>query len=497
MSRPWDDCKFFLTSVCRNAKCQFRHSEVAKANTEYCTEWAAGLCRDMTCPKKHIHNTQSSIACRFEFAPGGCKNSACGFKHTLPRENDELKKKLASLLAEQEQSKPAVESEDEELDLDALRAQALKSVEPKTTKKRKSAGGTEDGEIVEKAKKKKPNRPLQNVRLRLGPQPTVTSKPPTGLQRRIITTKSEYSEDEVSDLSLDELTDEEHEDLRTTLNKNKTIKRVQNVTVTKSNRNGDSSRLIRKINVKSPVKKEQSRLITLRKQSADEDQQSSRPSSSEWIERKIKVKQSSSEYSDSEREIQKEPTRQVKRKPNLAWVGLSQNDSTEEADFYKRKNSSDRGSVEFNRRITVQNDRFKETTKAKGNVKARLGGQVKSNIKSRLGESLHTGIESRLGKKIESAPKPKTVSLKRENPTAPLETPVIKKRMEKEKTPEPVDAKSTVATTITAPKEISPLPKKTDRLNSTQDLEADLLQSDDELDDLELGNEIDDDELFA
>ena len=52
MSRPWDDCKFFLTSVCRNAKCQFRHSEVAKANTEYCTEWAAGLCRDMTCPKK-------------------------------------------------------------------------------------------------------------------------------------------------------------------------------------------------------------------------------------------------------------------------------------------------------------------------------------------------------------------------------------------------------------------------------------------------------------
>ena len=57
---------------------------------------------------------------------------------------------------------------------------------------------------------------------------------------------------------------------------------------------------------------------------------SSRPSSSEWIERKIKVKQSSSEYSDSEREL---PTRQVKRKPNLAWVGLTQNDSTEEADL--------------------------------------------------------------------------------------------------------------------------------------------------------------------
>ena len=37
---------------------------------------------------------------------------------------------------------------------------------------------------------------------------------------------SQYSEDEVSDLSLDELTDEEPEDLRATLNKNKQIIRV-------------------------------------------------------------------------------------------------------------------------------------------------------------------------------------------------------------------------------------------------------------------------------
>ena len=34
-------------------------------------------------------------------------------------------------------------------------------------------------------------------------------------------------------------------------------------------------------------------------------------------------------------------------------------------------------------------------------------------------------------------------------------------RMEKEKTPEPVKIKSTITTTTTAPKEISPLPKKT------------------------------------
>ena len=37
---------------------------------------------------------------------------------------------------------------------------------------------------------------------------------------------SQYSEDEVSDLSLDELTDEEPEDLRATLNKNKHLIRV-------------------------------------------------------------------------------------------------------------------------------------------------------------------------------------------------------------------------------------------------------------------------------
>ena len=81
--------------------------------------------------------------------------------------------------------------------------------------------------------------------------------------------------------------------------------------------------------IQSPVKKEQSRLITLRKISNDEDN-SSRPSSSEWIERKISVKKPESEYSDAEVEM---PVKPKKRKPNLAWVGLSQNDSTEELDL--------------------------------------------------------------------------------------------------------------------------------------------------------------------
>ena len=61
------------------------------------------------------------------------------------------------------------------------------------------------------------------------------------------TPSSEYSEDEVSDLSMDELTDEEppEEDLRATLNKNKT--KAKTVTVTK--KTDPKQRLIRKINV--------------------------------------------------------------------------------------------------------------------------------------------------------------------------------------------------------------------------------------------------------
>ena len=43
---------------------------------------------------------------------------------------------------------------------------------------------------------------------------------------KLIIYSSQYSEDEVSDLSLDELTDEEPEDLRATLNKNKHLIRV-------------------------------------------------------------------------------------------------------------------------------------------------------------------------------------------------------------------------------------------------------------------------------
>ena len=65
----------------------------------------------------------------------------------------------------------------------------------------------------------------------------------------------------------------------------------------------------------------------------------------------------------------------------------------------KRKRSSE-PEPEFNRRITVQNDRCKSIQSRLGpkiastGVKARLGGGAKTSVKSRLG-----GLDTRLGKK--------------------------------------------------------------------------------------------------
>ena len=51
MDRPWDDCRFFVTSGCRNANCKFRHSEAAKKNPT-CPSWASGKCKDINCSQK-------------------------------------------------------------------------------------------------------------------------------------------------------------------------------------------------------------------------------------------------------------------------------------------------------------------------------------------------------------------------------------------------------------------------------------------------------------
>jgi len=493
----------------------------------------------MACGEKHVH-TVAAIACRFEFTPGGCTNQACGFKHQLPRDNGELQKKLAVLLAERDSDKleeamavapgdsgdpaPAkCSDDDDELDLDALRAQALSSVTGQVKKKavKRKKDETDDNAEEKDEKKKK----TSDIRSRLGPR--VTSTTATGIQRRVITTKSEYSEDEVSDLSMDELTDEEppEEDLRATLNKNKT--KAKTVTVTK--KTDQKQRLIRKINVMSPKKESHSRLITLRQVTNGQYNNSSesRPSSSEWIERKIRVKQpimESEDYSDnselpSDTEQQQEPkvtSKKPKRKPNLAWVGLCQNESTEESDLFKRKTSSDQSSGgEFtNRRITVQNDHCKSGINARLGVKSSFSSS--QSVKSRLGGGVGGGggksgnVKLRLGKKDSSPIKPKVVSLKREiyhDPFEPTksdeqeeqEEPLVKKRAEPKKqeatkmtVKEPVKSATTQLST-TATSNISK-----DRLNSTLDLEAALLNSDgSDLDDLELGGDIDDDELFA
>lgn len=518
MSRPWDDCKFFLAGTCRNNHCTFRHSTQAKDNDQYCSAWAAGQCQDMSCTLKHAH-TLANVPCRFEFTPGGCTNAACGFKHTLPRDDGNLQKKLALFLAEHEKSKevdsavPALakasEEEDEDLDLDALRAQALKSVDKaeklESTKPKKRKSGPEPGELVDspdsKPKKAKKNEPLSNVRLRLGP---VTNN------RRVITThKSEYSDDEVSDFSLDELTDEEPEDLRATLNKNKTVKRIHNVTITKSVNNGERDRLIRKINV-SPTKKKdgQSRLITLRGVTNEHHSDSqSRPSSSEWIERKISVKPkqkqitrcvrakvSSSEYSDASQEEDVKP----KRKPNLAWVGLRQNETTEEDDLARRKLSSEQN-FEFHRRITVNNDQCNKIKDRLG-VKGRLGNTTTEVHRTK--RVIKTGIKSRLGDRIKNdesePPKKKIIALRK---TIVADTKKSEPSL-KEELDEPLPEKSPVVEVAKieeskpARTESSSSSKKL-RLNSTQDLENDLLNgSGSDLDDLEIGQDIDDDELF-
>lgn len=125
---------------------------------------------------------------------------------------------------------------------------------------------------------------------------------------------SQYSEDEVSDLSLDELTDEEPEDLRATLNKNKHLIRVSlfqfpgylftihflqiskpNSAATSKKSSDIAGRLIRKVDNTNPVKKVSSpvkdktgsRVIRMKK---EENKNDSRPSSSEWIERTISGK---------------------------------------------------------------------------------------------------------------------------------------------------------------------------------------------------------------
>lgn len=604
MDRPWDDCKFFVTSGCRNANCKFRHSEVAKKNST-CIEWATGKCRNMTCPKKHLPDI-GQTPCRFEFSASGCTNTGCIFKHTLPRKttDHDLQEKLAAFLAEHDKSKSVAtkaeektespppsdtgsvsDASDSECDLEALRAQALKTqvIQQKTQiVKRKPFDG------LQKSRSRSPGSPEEapkkikkiQIHRRLGERIQLNTSEDGS--RRVIKSKSQYSEDEVSDLSLDELTDEEPEDLRATLNKNKKTEVVRiskpNIKLDRNNQSAVSGRLIRKIDnkspVKSPVKEKGSRVIRMKK---EENRPDSRPSSSEWIERKISVKpkpenkilnrltgvqpgvNSESDYSDATQSDDSAKPK-PKRKPNLAWCNMRQNNQTEEEDLIKRKTSSDNSdlnfdpigrSVEFTRMISV-----KGTVQSRlgSNVKARLGGEIQNiqNVRKRLG-----GVKNRLGEQLrkpeadneessENLPKKKKLILikrKQSPPEINDENSIVLVKKSKTEPPKcrlkpppaifksekAIDGKAKIDNTsvklsrpeITVPKPVDNVlsetkkvitneaktnnakisdnfvpqkPLKVTKVSLTDDLEDELLNDEDDL--VDLGNEIDDDELF-
>lgn len=602
MDRPWDDCRFFVTSGCRNANCKFRHSEAAKKNPT-CPSWASGKCQDMNCSQKHAIDI-GATPCRFEFSASGCTNSSCGFKHTLPRNTDaDLQKKLAIFLAEHDKSQQITEEKtdtndksdtenkksspqsdesdasESECDLEALRAQALKTqvLKEKTQIIKRKGLTPKKGNDVPPTKIMK--KEAVSIQRRLGERIQLQTTTDNG-PRRVIKSKSQYSEDEVSDLSLDELTDEEPEDLRATLNKNKHLIRISkpNSAATTKKNSDITGRLIRKVDNSNPVKKVPSpikdktgsRVIRMKK---EEHKNDSRPSSSEWIERTISVKpkaenkfinrlvsgvsQSESDYSDAtQSDDSSKPRQKPKRKPNLAWCNMTQNNSTEDDDLIKRKTSSDRESdityepvnrpVEFTRKISV-----------KGTVQSRLGSNVKSRLgaapastrdeqsvkkriglplKSRLGKE--SSLVNRLGPRISqeirtSDPttvatnstnsnvtrggdheytqpkKKKLILIKRKQPSEPKiqndEVQVKKSKPSPEPKLEPkliptettiqkADSKVKVEPIISAEiKSQTPKAKKVTKVSVTDDLEDELLEGGD---DLELGNEIIDDDLF-
>jgi len=615
MDRPWDDCRFFVTSGCRNANCKFRHSEAAKKNPT-CSSWENGKCKDMACPKKHAIDI-GSTPCRFEFSPSGCTNASCSFKHTLPRNTDsDLQQKLALFLAEHEKSKQsetkiekdksdsanekssppsdgipsdASDASDSECDLEALRAQALKTqvIKEKTQIiKRKGLSPNKDTEVIPPKIMKKTKVQIQR---RLGERIQLNTTKDDG-PRRVIKSKSQYSEDEVSDLSLDELTDEEPEDLRATLNKNKHLIRISKPNNSKSKSPSDNQsaagRLIRKVDnslalkasptkkspiKKSPIKNEKtgSRVIRMKKEETKTD---SRPSSSEWIERTISVSkpkaenkilnrlvtgisQSESDYSDatqSDDSLSKSTNRsKPKRKPNMAWCNIKQNNATEDDDLTKRKTSSDNSDITYE--PVVRPVEFTRKISVKGSVQSRLGSNVKSRLgtapvnqdqsvkkrigvplKSRLGKE-SSSLGQRLGQISESRTtavnssnaviasrddaaaeqtqpkKKKLILIKRKQPREISETTEVEAKKArplpetlKEKSPPPKATKCILSVTnqkpakvipeVTSPPNvITPKVKKATKVSITDDLEDELLEGED---DLELGNEISDDELF-
>lgn len=433
MSRPWDDCRFFIINQCRNAACKFRHSEDAKG-ADVCTQWENGLCQNILCPYRHVVvKEKSSVPCHYERLPQGCMNPDCQFKHVKPRDTEaiDLQKKLAQFLAEHESSTKKDDPENGE---------EQKVENPENDRKRKvsnqSSSSEEDlaamrAKMIQQQVKSKSNGIVKKVKIDTPPidEEREVPKDVTDTVKRRIIAKSHYSEDEASDISLDELTDEEPEDLRATLNKSKKNKtRIVENDISTRQINKEDLREKRKITQKQTVALNRGgRIISIRKNKgrlgelSGGESTTSRPSSSEWIERKITVKKtvqeskrripnrlitnvknstrdvtSESEYSDTQ---STDDSPRSKRKPNLSWVKPEDNGVKNRLGSKEGKEVTkdvDDPPKESKKVLSSRLDRFANS----GIVRQVPNSSSRSGVRSRLGnvtEDAKRGVKSRLG----------------------------------------------------------------------------------------------------
>lgn len=447
MARPWDDCRFFVLNQCRNALCKFRHSAEAR-NAPVCLQWEKGLCQNILCPKKHVVvKEKSAIPCHFERLPQGCTNPECAFLHLKPRdlEDLDLQKKLAKFLAEHEMMKEKKSKENVQKIEEIKR---VKEVEPTVIRPSEDSSSEDDliamrarilqqqvkSNGITKKVKNDEHQKTTRTKTTTKPKPEPTIEP---VKRRIVS-KSRYSEDEASDISLDELTDEEPEDLRATLNKSKQNKRTDGTEFTRKISNdvdfGNESK--RKTQEKpSSTLNRGGRIISIRKNAKTRlgevsGGDSSRPSSSEWIERKITVKKSEksqltkregqgnkrdltnrnvaitnrlikgvqkteatseSDYSDTQSH---EDSPRAKRKPNMSWVNIEDLSVKQRLGAPVKSEDSQKSvlSSRLNRFATSGLTRSVDSSVNRG-VKSRLGNVsddgAKVGIKSRLGVNVN------------------------------------------------------------------------------------------------------------
>lgn len=476
MSRPWDDCRFFLVSECLRKNCFYRHHAPAK-DAQLCPKWASGACQKLDCDSMHfIFKQKSEMNCHFENMPSGCFNLNCNFKHLKPRPTKSATdEKVAKYLAELEGAgnkspsekddqkkssrKSSTSSNSDEEDLMAMRARILQSqarARAKTlVKKTVIRETTPDPEIL---------RPTFNV-----------ASPPKNLTRKIVATKKGFSDDDQSDISLDELTDEEQEDLRAQLNKNKepvSIRRVDD-----QFRIVESSAKEQEKPVQKPIKRS-GRIISIRNENVPELK---RDSSSEWVERKITIKQkpkkekaknplvtrvvtnnfaaTSSDASSCEEEpARKKPSK--KRKPNTSWASAKDEKSVrnrlgnkDEEDLSKQilKARLNRFGGEVSKSQNPVSVVKRLTLTTGGGVKSRLGGAAaailakecksaanqasnsKASVKKRLGESQARNEQKvNENKKEAREPRKKTVNpLRRKRSASTEKIPVVQEKQPK------------------------------------------------------------------